>query len=182
MDSAIQNISSILNLGFDINAITLEGKTCLGLFSQRLGYFWESRRETALREQQALVFLLQNGANPHLALEGLPVFQELYRCHCFGFCKRNGVWNHGSYCGDIWDSALSICGKDIPEFRAGYQRRAEYTECYTREIFEALWMGRENACPYWDDKPWPRPALGHAETTSCIRCGDSTLHTSEDVY
>jgi hypothetical protein len=61
----------------------------------------------------------------------------------------------GSMTGDPWDSVLQTCGYDVSEFHQGYQRRAEYVGGYTREKFQALWIGRENQCPYWDDAPWP---------------------------
>lgn len=61
----------------------------------------------------------------------------------------------GSYRGDLWDAVLHACGYIILEFMAAYPRTARYTQLYTRKDFEALWKGREQGCPYWDDNEWP---------------------------
>lgn len=116
---------------------------------------------TALREHSILVFLLQNGADPYQApTDELSIPCALYHGHVTGFCT-NIRWEHGSYCSDVWDAALYISGRDILRHRAGYPRRPEYTAHYTREIFELLWKGRENECPYWVEEPLPNLGEEH---------------------
>lgn len=171
--STKDNISAILNLGFDINAADSDGDTCLVAFSMQLGYLLFKGQPSAIREQEVLVFLLRAGANPYVIMwNGLPIFKGVYECHESdrSICSYEQYSLHGSYCGDLWDSALSICGMDILEFRAGYQRRAKYTERYTREMFEALWRERETECPYWDDKPWPPVVTDTDDGCQCLNC------------
>lgn len=171
--STRDNISSILDLGFDINATDSYGRTCLVTFSKGLSYQVHKRPFSVIREQEVLVFLLRAGANPYvIKWNDLPIFKEVYECHESdrNICGENEDTPHGSYCGDLWDSALSICGMDILEFRAGYQRRAKYTKDYTREMFEALWRGRETDCPYWDDKPWPPVVTNTNDGCQCLNC------------
>lgn len=171
--SVKENVAEILGLGFDINVIDIFGHTPLAVFCQSLGYALHLGRATALREQEVLTFLLQNGSDPNIGPRGqLPIFQKLYRCHCFGFCSQNQTQEHGSYCEDLLDSALSICGKNILKFRPRCQRRAKYTRYYTREIFQTLWDGREDACPYWDDTPWPKSTNGSDDGLLCQCCTD----------
>ena len=152
--STVQNVAAILNLGFDINAPNEYGETCLYMFAKTLGYFMSP--STALREQSVLAFLLRNGADPDQAPTDKPsISSGLYHGHGTKFCRENRSWKHGSYCADVWDSALHISGRDILEHRAGHRRRPKYTANYTREIFELLWKGRENECPYWVEEPEP---------------------------
>jgi hypothetical protein len=171
-----ENVSAIFSLGFDINHTDNNGKTCLSLFMGNLGCPIQFENETILNEQAVLIFLLRQGADPYLVPEGEPnLFQRTYMCHCQGWCVYdewidNGMSRHGSYCGDVLDSALSICGKDFLGFRKQYQRIPEYTRFYTRKIFESLWKGREALCPYWNDTPWP-PSVDGNDNKLCS-CND----------
>jgi hypothetical protein len=152
--STVQNAAATLSVGFDINSTNDYGETSLHIFAQALGYLMSPT--AALREQSVLVFLLQNGADPYQAPADEPSIPfALYLGHTTGFCIHNGHTEHGSYCADVWDSALYISGRGIPEQRAGHSRQPEYTASYTREIFELLWKGRENECPYWIEEPRP---------------------------
>lgn len=176
-------VSATLALGFDINAVDSQGDTCLGVFSGNIGPRTSQVGSTyisgALRQQKTLVFLLQSGADDRIVPLGLPpVSHQAYSCHCFGFCWSDERQPHGSYCGDLWDSALSLRGKQISVNRLGHQRRAKYTEWYTRDIFEALWRGRESECPYWDDKPWPPSAKGVCP--HCIDYHDEHDHIQDE--
>ncbi|CZR37767.1 uncharacterized protein FPRO_07042 [Fusarium proliferatum ET1] len=80
--------------------------------------------------------------------------------------------------GDLWDSVLDICGYDVSKFRRNYPRKASYKNGYSREIFEELWRGSEDRCPYWNDDPWPEFSHEAAEFTFksklgqglCLRC------------
>ncbi|KAH8664540.1 hypothetical protein BX600DRAFT_301390 [Xylariales sp. PMI_506] len=68
---------------------------------------------------------------------------------------------HGSYAGDLWDAILHKSGYSIAQYRRGFQRHPKYTRYYKRADFEALWQGRKNSCPYWNDEPCP---LGSCDT------------------
>ncbi|CVK85714.1 uncharacterized protein FMAN_06730 [Fusarium mangiferae] len=91
-----------------------------------------------------------------------------------------------SLMGDLWDTVLDICGYDISKFRRDYPRKASYKNGYSREIFEELWRGREDRCPYWNDDPWPEFSHEAAEFTFesklgqrlCARC----RHCFDDGY
>lgn len=183
LGSTKDNISAILDLGFDINATDNDGITCLGIYSNSLGHWSGEGPASAIREQEVLVFLLQSGADPHAVIEhGISIVKGIYECHDSfrRIYRRYKRGPQGSYCGDLWDSALSICGMDILEFRAGYQRRAEYNWAYTRRMFEALWRGRETACPYWDDEPWPPVATG--DTNDGCQCSDCTGNADATLF
>lgn len=131
----------------------------------------------ALREQEVLVFLLKKDADPRRVPTGRkPLPCTLY---CLGQYGRQV--DHGSYCGDLWDSAASICGQNIMEYRAGHQRRPEYTADYPREIFDLLWQGRERECPYWDDEPWPNASGdGDEEPSECVCQQVGSNHTDDE--
>lgn len=178
-----RNLAAILELGMDINAEGIERETCLKEFSENL-CFYQSRLypllavDTITKDLDALVFLLQAGADPHrIASSGespLKIFQEAFQCPCtdLGVSRGNSKQPLGGYRGDVWDSALFLCGSNMQEFREGYQRRPNYTSWYTREAFEALWKGRENDCPYWDDSPWPKFGDERDDAPLCSECMD----------
>ncbi|KAL2679302.1 hypothetical protein Neosp_010074 [[Neocosmospora] mangrovei] len=67
----------------------------------------------------------------------------------------NQYSSKGSYRGDLWDAAVTICGYDLTQFRASYPRVPRYNKGYSRQDFERLWLGHESLCPYWDDKRYP---------------------------
>lgn len=168
--STIENVSAILGLGFDINAVDRWGHSCLDIFVQNASPSKPIRdKPGVIREQEILVFLIQNGANHNATVDGeITVSQIAYE----PLCRYGTGCGHGSYHGDLWDSVLHICGYDISEYRAGYTRKAKYTgddtkvhprSKYTRAQFELLWQGRETQCPYWDDQPWPLTAGSHVE-------------------
>ncbi|KAM0562977.1 hypothetical protein ACHAPJ_001820 [Fusarium lateritium] len=84
--------------------------------------------------------------------------------------------------GDVWDAALHICGYDIAQFRSYRRRRPRYVQGYTREDFEELWMGREDQCPYWDDKPWPPLKPGEKEESVYDELWDLATGRSSDEF
>ncbi len=73
------------------------------------------------------------------------------------YSRGCGDLQASSYCGDLWDAVLDACGYDIRQFRQGYPRTGRYSPRYTRSHFRALWKGREERCPYWDDSCWVSP-------------------------
>lgn len=158
--STKENVSAILGLGFDINAVDQQGRSCLIVFVQSArpsSQIWNI--PGVIREQELLCFLLQHGADPYATIDGTTTVSRIV----YGSLCNEWPCGHGSYHGDLWDSALHICGYDISKFRAGHPRRANYSvdtnvrfsARYSRAQFELLWQGREAQCPYWDDQPWP---------------------------
>ena len=104
--------------------------------------------------QRLLEFLIDRGADVHAETQsGISVSHVAYFRSC---------WDKEpcSLPGDLWDSVLDACNYDIREFRKGYPRTAGYTPDYTRSDFEALWKGREERCPYWDEAFWFSPIDG----------------------
>jgi hypothetical protein len=58
-----------------------------------------------------------------------------------------------SFSGDLWDFVLAQCGHDIAQFRKSYKpREAKYRGLYTRQVFEEMWQGQEERCPYYYDE------------------------------
>jgi len=101
--------------------------------------------------KDALIYLVLRGADVYAKDErGTSVSHIAYS----RLCRE---WEPQSYRGDLWDAVLDACGHDVREFRKGYPRTALYTADYSRRDFEALWEGREERCPYWDDADWSIP-------------------------
>ncbi|EEU37880.1 uncharacterized protein NECHADRAFT_88161 [Fusarium vanettenii 77-13-4] len=127
-------------------------------------------------QKDILVFLLKHGADAHsLGLSGISVSRFAYNQALCTKCREV----YPAHLGDLWDSVLDDCGYEILEFRKISPRRARYTKDYTREVFEQLWQGKEDRCPYWDDEPWPEAppedvqenwAFFHTDGRICVRC------------
>jgi hypothetical protein len=86
---------------------------------------------------------------------------------------------------DLSNSGLYSCGHDIAHSRliATSKRVLFYDRLCTRHDFEKLWKGKEDECPYWDDKPWPsskhrrRYSYDDSDFTGCCV---SDVEISED--
>ncbi|RFN52458.1 hypothetical protein FIE12Z_3219 [Fusarium flagelliforme] len=68
------------------------------------------------------------------------------------FMSKSSLW------GDFWDTILDRLEFSILDVRIQWPRVARYRHGYTRGHFEALWQGREEHCPYWNDEVWPQLA------------------------
>lgn len=106
----------------------------------------------ALERRDLLIYLISTG-DDHCDSD-FPGSRLSYQAYG-GMCKPCSL-SQSSLVGDLWDSLLDIYGYNVSEFRQDYQRIPTYKNGYTREIFEQLWSGREERCPYWDDEPWPK--------------------------
>ncbi|KAH7316882.1 hypothetical protein B0I35DRAFT_434180 [Stachybotrys elegans] len=151
-----QTILDLLAFGIDINEVGARGERCLFTAISSFGMLRGPESDGShhvIREQQVLVTLLHNGANPRDEFQGLSMSEYAYHPHLCNRRYEDGAF--GSYLGDLWDSALSICDYEISEFRRNFPRRAHYTAKYAREDFELLWKGREKLCPYWYNTPYP---------------------------
>ena len=130
----------------------------------------ESANTVLVENHEALILLLQRGANP-TAVDNDGKSVSYYAYH-------SRVWG-GSKAGDAWDSALVRCGYDLWDFRPGYPRRPIHTEWYQREEFELFWVGHEHLCPYYDaqdafyfdvDVDVDGDAGGGHDENSCLLC------------
>ncbi|KAI0455707.1 ankyrin repeat-containing domain protein [Xylaria acuta] len=147
-DRAVEGLCKLLDAGANINARDDEGQSCL---HRCLRCFWAPLENTWIRKHFDVVqLLLTRGADVYARdNRGQSVCEVAYSQKDLQYGKR------GSYVGDLWDAVLHSCGYDIAEFRQGNQRRANYTEIYTRQDFETIWKGKEDQCPYWNDEAWP---------------------------
>ncbi|KAF5687093.1 hypothetical protein FCIRC_2481 [Fusarium circinatum] len=119
-----------------------------------------------LERRDLLTYLISRGADP-------------CRADLWGKTPSDFVY------GDIY-----ISGYDISRFRCNYPRRARYKNGYSREIFEELWRGREERCPYWNNEPWPEfsneeaesafeATLGQSLCTQCWLCFDDDYRSCD---
>lgn len=113
---------------------------------------WKKSFSKVLERRDLLIYLISTGEDP--CDDNLPGPTLSYTAYG-GMCKPCSL-SQSSLVGDLWDSLLDIHGYDFSRFRQDYRRIATYKNGYTREIFEQLWSGREERCPYWDDEPWPK--------------------------
>ncbi|KAI1060950.1 hypothetical protein LB507_010146 [Fusarium sp. FIESC RH6] len=144
---------------------------------------YKAHRSRDRDELEALVFLIRQGAD---------VFSVDHHQHSVSMRAYlpNDNDNHysskGSYRGDLWDAALSICGYDISEHRAMYPRVPRYNKGYRRMDFERLWQGHEISCPYWDDEQYPKiggdenfwkQPIRRCDHVACSDCQDLQAET-----
>ena len=145
-------LKRLIAMGANIHDRSGRGESCLHLLVNHTGSV-----TAPIVRLECLVYLLQQGADPYVQDdEGQTASDIAY--------NTPGLTGVSGTDGDIWDAALYISGYDVAEFRAIRRRRPRYNNSYTRQIFEELWKGREDECPYWNDEPWP--PLGPEEQDS----------------
>ncbi|KAK1759805.1 hypothetical protein QBC47DRAFT_116439 [Echria macrotheca] len=180
-DVSKEVVRLLLQKGANTRAQTSKGSTCLHVYLQTLqGDSVTFGQETGCIEQQEVLrCLIEYGADVRAQdREGWQVGRKVsdvaYRKRevfkwsqtetppsreSTALKKINSISMvtavESSYVGDLWDSTLVACGYDLLEFRRFHSRRPAYGGRYTREIFERLWHGQEEKCPYWDDRVWP---------------------------
>ncbi|KAI0552308.1 ankyrin repeat-containing domain protein [Xylaria curta] len=150
-DRAVEGLCKLLDAGADINIRDDQGQSCL---HRCLRHFWAPLQSKWIGKHfDVMQLLVTRGADVYaLDNRGQSVCEVAYSQKDLSYGRR------GSYVGDLWDAVLCSCGYDVAEFRRDNQRRANYTDSYTRQDFETIWKGRENQCPYWNDGPWPPDA------------------------
>ncbi|KAI1738138.1 ankyrin [Xylaria scruposa] len=150
-DRAVEGLCKLLDAGANINVRDDQGQSCL---HRCLRHFWAPLESKWIRKHfDVMRLLVTRGADVYaLDNRGQSVCEVAYSQKDLQYGRR------GSYVGDLWDAVLRSCGYDVAEFRRDNQRRANYTDSYTRQDFEAVWKGREDQCPYWNDEPWPPDA------------------------
>lgn len=151
--SSVDILKYLINLGANIHDRSSTGETCLHL----LMYGNPSGQAVTLLFD-CFAYLLQEGADPYAQDNGGKTASDMaYNPAGHGYVV-DGVL------GDIWDAALHVSGFDISPFRRIQRRRPRYSRFYTRQDFEELWRGKEDQCPYWDDKPWPPLEAGEEDS------------------
>ncbi|KAF5969095.1 hypothetical protein FCOIX_11063 [Fusarium coicis] len=141
-----QTLDLLISHGYNLPTFEWKQTGLHGFFSSQRKSF---SRVTERRD--LLTYLISRGADPCAADNwGETPSYLAYGSMC-GPCSMS----QSSLMGDLWDTVLDICGYDISTFRRNYPRKASYQNGYSREMFEELWRGREERCPYWSDEPWP---------------------------
>ncbi|RGP66883.1 hypothetical protein FSPOR_6265 [Fusarium sporotrichioides] len=167
-------ISHFINMGACIDDRASDGATCLLLVLECT--------DSTIVSFERLVLLLEHGADPFAEdNQGRSISEIAY--------NKLGLRDEilGSY-GDVWDAALHASGWDIRQFRTIRRRKPRYDSFYTRADFEELWRGREDECPYWDDRPWPPLGPGEEDSDfdrddiSCFELSDSDSTEDEDRF
>ncbi|TRX90016.1 hypothetical protein FHL15_009117 [Xylaria flabelliformis] len=147
-DRAVEGLCKLLDAGANITVRDDQGQSCL---HRCLRHFWAPLESKWIRKHfDVMQLLVTRGADVYaLDNRGQSVCEVAYSQKELQYGRR------GSYVGDLWDAVLRSCGHDVAEFRRDNQRRANYTDSYTRQDFETIWRGKEDQCPYWNDEPWP---------------------------
>jgi hypothetical protein len=150
----------LLRRNADVSARDGLGRTCLHfcVLSEWYLLLWDyegplgsATSHPIHRYSKGIILLIQNGADVHAQdHSGGSVSDYAYA----GGPVRTNVQHLGGVWGDVWDSALAMCGYRISEFRRrhGGRRKACYKTVYTRQVFENVWEGYEHLCPYYHDQ------------------------------
>ncbi|KAF4503445.1 hypothetical protein FAGAP_299 [Fusarium agapanthi] len=146
---------------------------------------YKAHRSRDRDELEAVVFLIQQGADI------LAVDHHQHSVSMRANLPNDGdnqYSSKGSYRGDLWDAALTMCGYDINPHRDAYPRVPRYNRNYRRKDFERLWEGYEALCPYWaderypetggDDDYWKQP-VRRCEHIACSDCEELPAQTDE---
>ena len=137
---SVEAFSYLIDAGADINARDGTGATCLHLAI-------ENAKRPLGDEFEAISYLVRRGADVNaMTTEGMSVSEVAYTPS-----STDIVYKLGSYRGDLWDAVLARTDHDpvpLPHDR----HHKQFTACYTRADFEALWSGQEHLCPYFDDQ------------------------------
>ena len=141
-----KTLDLLISHGYNVQPSNLRGNGLHGFFSSRKRSF-----SKVLERRDLLIYLISRGAD----LRGLDVAGRAPSNMAYGYMCKPCSMSHSSLMGDLYDNLLDIHGYDISTFRHDYPRVASYKNGSTREIFEQLWSGREERCPYWNDEPWP---------------------------
>ncbi|CEI40906.1 hypothetical protein FVEN_g1467 [Fusarium venenatum] len=146
-------LKHLVSMGANVHDRSSKGETCLHLLVDHT-----PPEQDIIIRLECLVYLLQQGADPHARdNEGRTPSSIAYSM----LGHRDTI---DGTLGDVWDAALHISGFDISHFRTISRRLPRYDPSfYTRQMFEELWIGREDQCPYWDDEPWPPAGPGERD-------------------
>ncbi|KAF4340085.1 hypothetical protein FBEOM_5945 [Fusarium beomiforme] len=146
---------------------------------------YQANRTRDRDELEALVFLIRQGADV-LAVDHHQ--HSVAMRACLPNDSDNQYSSKGSYRGDLWDAALTICGYDIRQHRDSYPRVPRYNRTYRRKDFERLWEGHEAACPYWNDERYPQTGgaddywkqpVRRCSHVACSECEEIPAQTDE---
>ncbi|KAF5637789.1 hypothetical protein F52700_4491 [Fusarium sp. NRRL 52700] len=167
-----QTLDLLISHGYSLQTLNGGQNGLHGFFSNKTKSF-----SRVLERRDLLTYLISRGTNPCAAdfMGRTPSYLA------YGSMCKPCSMSQSSLMGDLWDTVLDICGYNISWFRRNYPRKASYKNGYTRAIFEDLWRGREERCPYWNDEPWPEFSneevesafeltLGQGLCTNCSLC------------
>ncbi|GKU02493.1 hypothetical protein FLAG1_04099 [Fusarium langsethiae] len=183
-ESAIEDLRNMLTAVRGGEELRLDKELDKGLrrFGRSFGQKKLSINANRTASFERLVLLLEHGADPFAEdNQGRSISEIPY--------NKLGLRDEilGS-CGDVWDAALHASGWDIRQFRTIQRRKPRYDSFYTRADFEELWRGREDECPYWNDRPWPPLGPGEEDSDfdrddiSCFELSDSDSSEDEDRF
>ncbi|KAK4184267.1 hypothetical protein QBC35DRAFT_441782 [Podospora australis] len=155
---SVDGVSLLLSRGSNISARDDRGRTCLHLCLQNIRFGRERPPRctyymlTHLQEvKNTLAYLVQHGADVHAIDNWGKMASETAYAPYQGTVDRRFGPGQGVR-GDIWDLVLADCGFDIPDFRTEeWQWKPSFNCVYTKEVFKALWQGREHLCPYYKE-------------------------------
>jgi hypothetical protein len=162
----------LVNAGADVGSRNNVGWTVLQLVLQ------SASPHNARANLENIVYILEQGASAYATnYSGRSVSDMAYSDHW-------SLYPSIGYQGDLWDAALATCGYDLFEFRKDRPRTPIYSQEYTRSHFEALWLGIEHLCPYWDDEPWPatNPHSHLSSKNIYFGCDHSDRALSDTTY
>jgi hypothetical protein len=142
----------------------------------------ENAKRPSSGEREALIYLLENGADVHAKMnDGASVSDVAYTTN-----SADIVYKLGSYRGDLWDAVLAGVGYDIGSFRRKYPRTAKFTVQYTRNDFLKLWERQEHLCPYFSETVHEESledssSADETETVTTRRSFESSIRQRTDI-
>lgn len=134
--------------GADIHARDVLGRTCLHVAVMGVGPV--SQMKWLLH---AAIILIQHDADIFAKdFSGRSIFDDAYEC------DHISPQPMGSARGDLWDTALLRCGLGEHIYPPA-ERKYHFTTWYTESMFETLWKGYKNLCPYPPRSSSPCPII-----------------------
>jgi hypothetical protein len=166
---SVEGFSILLGRGSNVRAQDARGRTCLHLCLDNIenipilkGRNPKAYLEVLEQIRQALVYLIQHGADVDAVDDIGRSVSEL----AYDRSYRETRWDSSrqpvsswlslgpgsGVRGDLWDVILTDCGYKIIDFRTKKWRwQPSFNEVYTKDVFIALWEGKEHLCPYYDE-------------------------------
>ena len=152
-----EGLSYLLRRGADVHARNRQGETCLHLHLAGIASHFNFHCSRAPnigpyleRVRESLTYLIENDAD----VRAVNYYGESVSDVAYEDIVR----------GLVWDAVLADCGFKVADFRTEEhefcwhpslitcsEQRYTLGECFTTEVFAALWKGREHLCPYYEE-------------------------------